>query len=212
MKFYPILFSTEMVQANDEDIKTQSRRTKGLKVINQNPDDYVFERFQKYEDGSFRAVFFNGDEFGSVKFPYGKPGDVLWVKETFQIVPFKDAASQFLYKANPEHQSMKWKLSLFMPKDAARLFLLIKDIRVERLKDISESDAIAEGIKMTWISDNPEECKFKNYINNGRGSLLPVDSFLSLWESINGKASLDLNPWVWVIEFEKINKPENFNI
>jgi hypothetical protein len=105
---------------------------------------------------------------------------------------------------------MKWKPSIFMPKKKCRIFLEITDVRVERLQDISEEDAIAEGIKKTWINDDIKQCRFKNYINDGKGSKSPIDSFNSLWVSINGKDSWKANPWVWVYEFKVVEKPKDF--
>jgi hypothetical protein len=89
---------------------------------------------------------------------------------------------------------VKWKPSIFMPKQACRLFLQVKNIRVERLQDISRGDAMAEG------------CPFPN-MQKGPN---PVGWFHDLWHKINGPTSWVKNPWVWVIEFEKIEKPENF--
>ena len=178
-----------MVQAILDGRKTQTRR-----VIKPQPLDVV-----TYAD---QRVWYPE----VIKCPY-EVGDVLWVRETFtnsEEYPF------IFYKADADDVSIKWKPSIFMPKKACRLFLQVKSIRVEGLQEISRGDAIAEGIKMTWISDNPNECKFKNYIQDDRGSLSAQSSFHSLWLSINGPTSWVSNPWVWVVEFEKIEKPENF--
>ncbi|MBC5835792.1 hypothetical protein G6N05_05280 [Flavobacterium sp. F372] len=102
----------------------------------------------------------------------------------------------------------KFRPSIHMPKAAARLFLQITDIRIERLKEISETDAIAEGVKNDGFFEGL--FNYKNYCNNVFDLKNAIDSFKSLWLKINGKQSLDLNPWVWVIEFEKIEKPINF--
>lgn len=102
--------------------------------------------------------------------------------------------------------------SLFMPKAACRIFLKITNLRVERSQDISEEDAVAE-------SANPclDELSMDNRVHNynnpstARFPLVHVTGFKSLWQSINGEESWNDNPWVWCINFERINKPENLN-
>jgi hypothetical protein len=122
----------------------------------------------------------------------------------------------------PFSHSIGWhkRSSLFMPKQACRFFLEVVSIRVERLHDISEVDAKSEGISI--VDEDP--VIYNNYLHNkknamwpGYGSISqtygftnPKDSFHSLWESINGIESWAINPWVWVVEFKKIEKPENF--
>ena len=103
-----------------------------------------------------------------------------------------------------------------MPKKAARLFLKIINIRVERLFEISEKDAIAEGVECKIVENMKE---YRAYLVKesehvfGKNSYpdTPECSFLELWEKINGNESVNSNPWVWVIEFERVEKPENFN-
>lgn len=140
-------------------------------------------------------------------------GDVLWVRETFKPNniptgwPFHYRAANDTF-TDPENE--KWKPNIFMPKAACRIFLEITNIRVERLNDISEQDAIAEGIERTDFNSFFNEY-YKNYLPTGYTDLLPKDSFKSLWQSINGKDSWEANQWVWVISFKRIEKPENFN-
>ncbi len=257
MKTIPILFSTEMVQALLDGRKTQTRRVvktrfsntdlvmrdnkHGKRLIELQND--VPEPVRKENpDGTFSTTH-HVKTFSEVKSPYGQPGDVLWVRETWaetvnvnsmQEWPgrphieterrdFPDDAvwSAYIWRADGEWnwcdddgfdtEKSCWKPSIHMPKAAARLFLKITDVRVERLQDISGADAVAEGVKMTWISDGIEECKYKNYINDGRGSLSDAsESYKTLWQRINGTESWDANPWVWVVTFEKTEKPENF--
>lgn len=161
--------------------------------------------------------------FNNKTCPYGQPDDVLWVRENFAVA---GARTRYIadYDWTDEEKRLgetaKWKPSIYMPKDACRIFLKVVSVRVERLQDISEADAKAEGI---CIVDN-EPVLYNNYLHNtknamwpGYGSISktygftnPKDSFHSLWESINGIESWAINPWVWVVEFEKIEKPENF--
>lgn len=211
MKFIQILYSTPMVQAVIEDRKTQTRRLKGLEKINENPDHWEF-LFFAYTDTVFVFQNKKTKEKVCIKCQYGTHDDVLWVRETYCGIIQSDETVKYHYKADANwalDSALKifWKPSIHMPKEAARFFLQIKNIRVERLIDISESDAIAEGIepgkrvgfwKDYFYSKLNEDC------------ILPTTSFFTLWQSINGEVSLELNPWVWVIEFEKIEKPENF--
>lgn len=120
------------------------------------------------------------------------------------IEPIIDEENErFYYKWEPGSSPLKWKPSLFMPKEAARIFPKITNIRIERLQDISEVDAIAEGIKpLDYWRDRHYPGHYFNYLNDGRGPQTPRFSFFTLWESINGQESLASNPWVWVYDFE----------
>jgi hypothetical protein len=205
MNFKPILFSTPMVQAILDGRKTQTRR-----VIKPQPLDVVTYAVQRVW---YPEV---------IKCSY-EVGDVLWVRETFQITDFLHPTDEnygYIYKASSNgtewetnSKDWKWKPSIFMPKEACRLFLQVKNIRVELLQEITEEDAIAEGIKP---SEDFAGLYFlygstKNYGRITRTDYVdPIKSFHSLWLSINGPTSWVKNPWVWVIEFEKIEKPENF--
>jgi len=103
-----------------------------------------------------------------------------------------------------------------MPKEAARLFLKVTNIRVQRLFEITAQDAIAEGVECKIVENMKE---YRAYLVKdsehvfGKNSYpdTPECSFLELWEKINGNESVNSNPWVWVIEFERVEKPKNFN-
>ena len=153
------------------------------------------------------------------KCPFGQVGDRLWVRETFCKVPgYKPIPSssverhydgkEYFYRADndrPTWASGKWTPSIHMPRAASRITLEITGVRVERLQDISEEDAIAEGVKsqvgfaqMTW---------FRYYLAkvlNGdfMGFADAKNSFKSLWQSVY--SNWDTNPWVWVIEFKRV--------
>ena len=224
IKTKPILFSTEMVQAILEGRKTQTRREvkHGLGKFMDNEDIKV----SITDDGEM--VHFKskgiGTSFMGLKSPYGKIGDILWVRETvfdyknFKQVPlFSNIKENYIYKADGNFIGChKWKPSIHMPKDAARIFLRVTNIRVERLFEISEKDAIAEGVECKIVENIKE---YRAYLVKesehvfGKNSYpdTPECSFLELWEKINGNESVNSNPWVWVIEFEKVEKPENFN-
>ena len=212
----PILFTGDMVRALLDGSKTQTRRAVSgsgaamLEFLAETTDDLA----QEHESGGLRVWCDDYPEEGSdlLKYRYGQPGDRLWVRETHYIV---DEGSQYFYRATGGYSQHKeideahgnaplvwagpWKPSIFMPRRASRMTLEITSVRVERLQDISEADAIAEGIERTahgfWrLYGKPE-------VN---GSYSPVASYRSLWESINGPGSWALNPWVWVIEFKRI--------
>lgn len=217
-KFHPILFSTPMVQAILEGRKTLTRRTKGLESINENPDawDHVgimtigntaLQKFRIYQWFEEKAT----GKHEQVKCPY-ELDDVLWVRERFA----NDDLGFHYYAGNVEVEEnrvfrklTKWKPSIHMPKKNCRLFLKIKSIRIERLQDISEEDAIQEGVE-----------KIADYGSTGyrlytepEASYSDIDaiySFESLWISIDKEESWKQNPFVWVYEFEQIEKPLDF--
>ncbi len=204
--FKPILFSTPMVQAILRGEKTQTRRIikidKGEKI-----------EFDNYETRKCFIVV-GKDYVKSLKCPY-KVGDILWVRETWH--PKRHSfpiGLPFEYKAtakedgNPTDEP--WKPSIFMPKEACRIFLKLKNIRIERLNDISENDAIAEGIER-WTEERMKSkpTHYKVYFQNCKPEDLisytsdPIDSYETLWQKINGEKSWAENPFVWVYEFER---------
>ncbi|MEO9257938.1 MAG: hypothetical protein ABI207_06125 [Crocinitomicaceae bacterium] len=216
MKYRPILFQTEMVQGVLEGRKNQTRRLKGLEEINATPEQY---RYQEVSEELPNIHYFERrdesgmltDEYFDIPVPY-QVGDVLWVRETFRLelsAKGNPPLSTCIYKADYKDvpYKYKWKPSIFMKKMHARIFLEVVNVRAERLREISENDAINEGVKY-------KETRVKKYfwdyidkrwiLNNAR------HSFMSLWIKINGYENLKLNPFVWIIEFKRIEKPENF--
>lgn len=192
----PILFSGPMVRAILEGRKTQTRRVvKGIAL-------------RWLEDDGFTPEFVSDP--GNRLCPYGKPGDRLWVRETFGHT--KGNGIRTVYRADGEEpkellserrvHGMKWKPSIHMPRWASRITLEIKNIRAERLKDISCEDAVSEGIERINSVGPLKTMGWKDY-GDGPGFMDPITSFQSLWNSINGAGSWALNPWVWIIEFER---------
>jgi len=192
---HPILFSTPMVQAILERRKTMTRR------------------ICKYQYWSYSELFTvncNGitqrvDK--NVSCPYGKVKDKLWVREKFNVnrmptgYPYNYYADDDVFT---DKESELWKPSIHMPKSAARIWLEIVGIRVERLQDITVEDAIKEGIKKEKFTPTGEECYYFYPCKDLRDDSYlddPKTSFYSLWKSINSQDSWDANPWVWVIEF-----------
>lgn len=207
VKERPIIFSTDMVKAILDGRKTQTRR-----IVKQQPFHIVGDMLSPYRWYAADQGAFCGDVEREIKCPYGFPDDILWVREKFMKLDQNNFTSgrKHLYAADiheskvAQYAKRLWRPSIHMPYEAARIFLRITDIRVERLQDISEDDACAEGItgdkhdelwKDYAMGNDPEACRF----------IEPSRSFKSLWNSINLKrASWESNPWVWVITFEKI--------
>lgn len=198
MNFKPILFSTEMVKAILSGSKVQTRR-----VVKDKHAPFKISKDNQYAMGLDQLL----------SCPYGQVGDVLWVRETFaKIKSLETGLTYSLPKADFEYykdkliqgEKVKWKSSIHMPKEACRLFLQIKSIRVEMLNDITEGDACLEGVELMDTN------RYKDYIDKHNSVISSRISFATLWQSINGEESWNSNPWVWVIEFERIEKPKNF--
>lgn len=239
MKERPILFSGDMVRAILAGRKTQTRRTRGLEKISERPDDWA--QAVMLSDGSFSFWYPGGagvQEFaqraypngGGIRCPYGVPGDRLWVRETwypavrvgFMLTPARTPseiaqAREAHYKSDADNRAFElpkplhWKPGIHMPRWASRITLEIVSVRVQRVQDISEDDARAEGIIPT-VQSRPE---YGGAICTHFG--IPGDDwqhteitaqkrFIVLWNSINAKRGLgwDINPWVWAIEFRRV--------
>ncbi len=185
MKERPILFSAPMVKAILAGNKTQTRR---------------IVKDEAVEGATARGC------------PYGTTGDRLWVKETFfdarlfKHEPlFAAMKLDYIYRADYDYREGKrepsviadhhWKPSIFMPRAASRITLEITGVRVERLQDISEDDAKAEGFIPMKIGGTPQ---------SAIGGETYRDGYAYLWDGINGVGAWAKNPWVWVIAFKKL--------
>ena len=189
----PIIFSTPMVQAILDGKKTQTRR---VIKIDDTPENWKI---------SIAGTSIVRAEPYDVKLPRYAAGDILWVRETWSIhecvkcqagIPALggECKCEYVYRTNYGATDFRWKPSIHMPKEAARIFLKVTDVRVERLQDITEEDAIAEGMSKTLV--------------DGVVFISAKGNFHVFWDSLNIKRGYgwDTNPWVWVIEFERINK------
>jgi hypothetical protein len=245
MREIPILYSTPMIQAKLAGRKTQTRRiikesfngcwTNGGPHPCPNEPVVVYPG-ETYESPchpgesitidapQVQAVFHCSTLDAVAKCPYGKPGDLLWARETWGNSWHRDSVggtrNKVVYKADGTElqEGMSWKPSIHMPKNYARIWDRIVSIRVERIQDISEEDAIAEGIEPLLMSRTQRGMfgqLYRDYsepaslFNDG---LHPVDSYRSLWIKINGAESWESNTWVWVITTETVSltgKPEN---
>lgn len=242
MAIKPILFNTEMVRAILDGRKTCTRRiAKGFI-----PDDALwgYTAFTPKGYISCRGVYADGYGEGFYKLPY-QPGDLLYVRETWGISNMDDESKMayIVYRASEEqenegcrevhlpdekfekmYESMaesepEWHPSIHMPKVAARIWLKVTNVRVERLQEITEDETFEEGLDFTppclhltgenyCDIDGPCTSKVK-YCDMSAGELFGK----VLWDSTIKKSDIDrygwdANPWVWAIEFERCEKPK----
>lgn len=246
MKERPILFKGEMVRAILDGRKTQTRR-----IVEPQP------KLTKSSGFSWKgAVYGSGSNyhetnrnFAHVKCPHGKPGDRLWVRETWAMLGNEDRCAidwndkvvknggpdaARIYQASctrddyglwkipddadwkPHTNDMQydgtWTPSIHMPRWASRILLEITSVRVERLNDISSEDAESEGLERTNFTGFGDEPGLPSYPEpdvyydpfKKRWEEYPPEAFAGLWKSIYGEESWQANPWVWVVEFKRI--------
>ncbi len=201
----PILFSAPMVQAILDGRKTQTRR--------------VF----KARNG---GVWPNSNDLPGMQqvlrtCPYGQPGHRLWVRETWMdlqgtgIEIVTGSRERYAYGADTPRGSygddqrkcygLKWRPSIHMPRAASRITLEITSVRVERLQDISEAEALAEGIQryagpLRWV-------RYLDAITGDAVHSTARDAFFALWIALNGQPSFNANPLVWVLQFKHLQEP-----
>jgi len=223
----PILFNGAMVRAILEGRKTQTRR-----VVNPQPTidcmgNFCWNGSNYGQDGKgphIRAIAspIPSSKTKRVLCPFGRTGDRLWVRETWNWfdpaeipenrrgarAPFTGCqgpreipwVASYAADGNLEHAHLGraiWRPSIHMPRWASRITLEITGVRVERLQDISESDAVAEGVDHILAAEAVGKAP-------SRANVLPaaIHGYAHLWESINGTGSWEANPWVWVVEFK----------
>ncbi len=208
MKEHPILFTTPMVQAILNGNKTMTRR-----VIKPQPGEH------KDDDGYIATLL--------KRCPYGQPGDRLFVKETWKVDSVDDSRCRMLidFKAiknvhsateievqfTPEryrqfrkfYQKNGWQSPYFIPKEATRIWLNNEVVRVERVQEIAEADALKEGCKTGYF--HAGDGKFEDV---SEYEWTAQDEFYTLWQTINAKRGYDweVNPWCWVVEFKVISE------
>jgi hypothetical protein len=131
-----------------------------------------------------------------------QPGDLLYVRETWRGIEQDFGPDRIEYKATETiNLKDKWRPSIHMPKEAARIWLQVTDVRVERLMDISIADAKAEGVEIITGGTFP----YRHYGSSTASCSNAIASFESLWREINGDESWDTNPWVWAINFKVLS-------
>lgn len=202
----PMIFNTKMVRAILEGRKTVTRRVVEFKA-GQSPawSGYI-------PDG---AVLYGSNNIPAAKAPY-RPGDILWVRETWNCLPIPEPLrgtnKTYWYKADGAGPEDKWRPSIHMPREAARIFLRVTGVRVERLQEITESGAKAEGAVKSYPYTDPETGETA-FMLDEKGTYL--SGFSQIWDSTIKPKDLaaygwDANPWVWVISFERIDKPADW--
>lgn len=227
MAIKPILFNTDMVRAIMDGRKNCTRR-----IVKPQPDEkhtyplgFVTDSTEKKEVGCFE---FGINEYGgSIQYakPQYQPGDILYVRETWGYPISLNSDKQYVFRADKiaesgfKNDSHIWHPSIHMPKKAARIWLNVTNVRVERLQDITETQTEEEGFLFTppclhqtgenyCDIDGPCGSKIK-YCDMSAGELFGK----VLWDSTIKKSDIDIygwdaNPWVWVIEFERCEKPK----
>ena len=193
MAIKPILFNTEMVRAILDGRKSCTRRI--VKGFIPNNAVWGYTAFTPKRCISCRGTFADGYGEKFFKLPC-EPGDILYVRETFIQI----SAHTFWYKAGAKSwmlKDLRWKPSIHMPKEAARIWLKVTNVRVERLQEITEVQAQAEGCNSGLLT----------------GACTARGQFEDLWNTTIKKSDLDrygwnTNPWVWMIEFERCEKPQ----
>jgi hypothetical protein len=212
VKERPVLFSAAMVRALLDGRKTQTRR-----IVKPQPQ-WVYADVVPVKTP-------DADPKGEIRCPYGMRGDRLWVRETWLELdrdhyndpglPRGHLSTRYgsprrngcAYRAETDREGDEirkqygyhWRPSIHMPRWASRLLLEVTDVRVERLQDISEADAIAEGVSYTGPYPHALASGFLP-----RPDDLARREFRRLWESINGAGLWDANPWVWVVSFRRV--------
>jgi hypothetical protein len=190
VKERPILFSGPMVRALLDGTKTQTRRVVKAKHL-----PFVENLLGAFLDGRWNQR----------PLPYGQPGDRLWVREAWAPEQYDAEAMSMdavdasvrmpAYRADFSGQpAYKWRPSIHMPRVASRILLEVTGLRVQRLQEIGELDARAEGAEPNDAYAGPaknRDCGWRN-------------GYRILWEQINGPGSWAANPWVWVIEFKRV--------
>nr|DAQ23254.1 MAG TPA: ASCH domain protein [Bacteriophage sp.] len=216
MAIKPILFNTEMVRAILDGRKCCTRRVVKFPVnryTNNVPlaDKVVLQELRCDKANFLEEPFFS---FG-MNLPY-QPGDILYVRETFGYPISLNSDRQYVYRADEvaengfKNDSHIWHPSIHMPKEAARIWLKVTDVRVERLQEITDEQAKREGIQ---CDECPTGFTWKQETDVHNCYTTPIGAMQALWDSTIKKSDLDrygwdASPWVWVIEFERCEKPK----
>lgn len=216
----PIIFSGPMVQALRAERKTQTRRALKpqpfpevcgfQKVFAQAPYFEALDGLGKPMSAAFPGAPNYAETYPRIRISVG---DRLWVREAHAYVGTIDPG-WLLYRANgyesecdrhgfckpyPPESEVRWRPSIHMPRKLSRLTLVVTDVRIERLQDISEADAVAEGIERVARTSAGD---FYRNFDNPACPLLAYGAYRSLWNAINGAGAWDANPWVVAYSFE----------
>lgn len=227
VKERPIIFSGEMVKAILDGKKTMTRRAVKTQPRDECTEIATSACFGHVEYRSTSEDRQTQSILAKIKCPYGKIGDRLWVRETHHVIGgiadyeieeikqgLQDVKNFVSYKADGYGNPCDggWTTPMFMPRWASRILLEIIDIRVERLQDISEADALKEGIRNYnfEMEDSPDTYVGYTHLqkDDGKSTLYktPAIAFERLWDTLNAKKGYpwSSNPWVWVVEFKVV--------
>lgn len=203
MKERPILFGGGMIRAILAGVKTQTRR---VLAVQPPRDDYqlfeIYSSTEKRTEGKLHWALLNEGGYGFdatdsryFSCPYGKPGDMLWVREAWGVCPHcgtvnwkqEEASRRLCGCRECMGEIGRWRPSIHMFREYSRITLEIVHVRVERVQEITPDDIAAEGLPRLGYSS--------------------LDSWIELWDSINAQRGYgwDVNPWVWVVEFRRVN-------
>ena len=197
VKERPILFSAPMVRALLDSSKTQTRRV--VKPGNLGlPGTPLRQPTPNWNAAFYGPGIWSDDADFASRCPYGQPGDRLWVREAWathafldDVAPCELMTASVHYSADGTIQTGKGRPSIHMPRKYSRIDLEITGVRVERLQDISEADAKAEGALIESAVGGVPGASY-------------VQGYRSIWEEINSADSWAANPWVWCVEFRRI--------
>lgn len=201
MKERPILMSAPMVRALLAGMKTQTRRV----VKPQPPRDCesVYAPFAK-DPNNWQGVCADDLIGWYGRCPYGVPGDRLWARETWTGADDPAHKHAVHYRADGE-RACRWRPSIFMPRWASRLMLEVVNVRVERVQEINEPDAIAEGVQFVK-EHSPDHRRYAAPAGQETWSTAH-DAFAWVWHRLNAKRGYgwDKNPWVWCLTFKRVS-------
>lgn len=210
MAIKPILFNTEMVRAILDGRKTCTRRVIKL------PKNMSGRPVGKSGDIGFMYL-------GGIKRPPYQQGDILYVRETWSHPIVPSDKNRYVYRADEvaedgfKNEAHIWHPSIHMPKEAARIWLKVTDVRVERLQDMTNDDALKEGAKGVRCDHACSGAYGCTDCMNTGWLEPPMVEFVQIWDSTIKKSDIDrygwnANPWVWVIEFERCEKPNEVDL
>ena len=224
MKERPILFSEQRVRALLVGQQTQTRRIMKPQTFGLGQDHH--EGVHAFDVSANHLHGYKMMSMADISYqcPYGKPGDILWVRETWRgpIVPECDLAEyerdptpfrlpafcQYRADSNelgqhsmnsPEGEQFGWQTAIHMPRWASRINLEITDVRAEKIQDISEDDIMAEGVQT-------DSHFLNNFFTMNMDSESPKEAYRKAWQKQYGATSWEVNPWVWVVEFHRIDR------
>lgn len=225
MKYIPILFNTEMVQAILDGRKTQTRRLLKPKY---RENEAGFQVITNKHNGQFVRVEYYDEYEETTRYmkPPCDPDDILWVRETWckgrveygeepdgRSVPYIEQCTgddsfipkEWAFRHDVGTEDVVWRPSIHMPRKAARIFLRVTDVRVEHLCDMRLNDCLNEGVRLTSAEENDLVL----------GPIRARERFSQVWNSTIKPVEIDrfgweANPWVWVITFERCDKPEGW--